>query len=68
MDLFETAPEVSGIADHAINIALEIMDHCVIDMAKQTIINTIENCSLDDIKYLFAGQSGTQNEIQLHLS
>lgn len=44
MDSFATVAEVSGIAEHAINMALKKFEEYVIDMDGHTIIDTQKNC------------------------
>lgn len=50
MDSLATVAEVSEIPDHAISTALEKLDESVTDMARPTIINTLENCDSESNK------------------
>lgn len=49
---FVTVAEVSEIASHATNIALENLNERVIKMAEQTIIDKMECCDMDHYKVL----------------
>lgn len=43
MDLFATVAKVSEIADHNIDKTFERLDECVPDIAKQRIMDPLEN-------------------------